>query len=314
MSEAEGVKHPIKRDIAKKIALATAGLTAVGVGAEIARRGVGQSVEVHTFTQVSPTETPSPITPTLEAVKPSLSAEAMLFAAGYEGKDKEEYIAQVFKEKENIIKNRYEGGGLAEDKKRVHALQGDIDAAFLTLVPPVASFIKQMLPGLILIESKGDPLVEKKETGAVGLCQITPIVMEDLEQSYPGFVKTKELINASDNIAIAAKYLDHLYKIFPDRALAVWAYHLGQTRMSRSLYNYLVNEKRVLSEQAYDALPPPQTVALVNRFKNDLSVPKFMDSVSLAIEIDHQYTDEGLKAGALRYVPLVAAANELLAA
>lgn len=292
------------------------GALAVGVGlGALDRATMTETV----LTQVpaatpAPTEIPLPEPASVETSKPLVSETGMVFAKGYDEKDTQEFAAQVIKEKENIQKNRYEGVSMDPDKTRVNALRGQIDASVAALTPAVAPFIPQILPGLIFVESRGDPGVEKKENKAIGLCQITPIVLTDLEKAYPGFTKGKDLKNPADNIAIAAKYLDHLYKIFPDPALATWAFHIGQTRLSRAMYRYLVYEKKVLTEHEYDKFPPPQTAGLVQRFRREFSVPKFMDAVPLAMEINEQYSDEGLRAGALRYVPLVSAGNELLAA
>ena len=295
------------------IAVGVGVVTGVGIGflaAETAR-----PKQTRILTEVKPTVIPN-LTVLLAATEiplPQLSKNAMVFASDYTIGEKRQFVTQVLREKENILKNRYEGVALYPDKKAVTDLMPKISSIAASLSPAVDPFIAQILPGLIFIESKGNPNPPSKGA-AVGLCQITPIVLEELEQVTPGVTKGKDMLQSDDNIEIAIRYLQHLYTIFPDKALAVWAYHIGQKQMAKAIINYLMFEEKRLTTQEYNLLKPPQTVALIRRYKDALIVPQLMLSTSMNIAIDEQYTDEGLRIGALSYVPLIAAGNELLAA
>lgn len=70
--------------------------------------------------------------------------------------------------------------------------------------------MKINLEAIIKIESSGDPKAFNKKSGARGLCQITPICLEEwnARQGHRGRFEEKDLFNASINKMVANWYLN----------------------------------------------------------------------------------------------------------
>src|SRR3990167_9498323 len=73
-----------------------------------------------------------------------------------------------------------------------------------------ADEIDDLIPAIIQVESSGNPNAVSK-AGAIGLMQITPIVLKEYNQHAPsGFLCGIDLYNPYDNKAIGAWYLHRL--------------------------------------------------------------------------------------------------------
>jgi soluble lytic murein transglycosylase len=108
-------------------------------------------------------------------------------------------------------------------------------------------------------ESGGDWLAES-DAGAKGLMQVTPIALKDV-QLRDG-VGAGDLFDPDYNLRVGTLYLSHLLDRFDDdRALALAAYHMGPTRVSRGLKKY----PGLSSREMIDKHAGPQTRAYVEK-------------------------------------------------
>lgn len=81
-----------------------------------------------------------------------------------------------------------------------------------------------LIVGIMLTESMGDPRARNSETGATGLLQVKPVVCKELR------VRRCDLFNPHRNISLGVQYLRLLQKYgFKDERL-ILAYGVGPTR------------------------------------------------------------------------------------
>ncbi|MEM9417421.1 MAG: lytic transglycosylase domain-containing protein [Planctomycetota bacterium] len=113
---------------------------------------------------------------------------------------------------------------------------------------------------VVMAESSGRADA-KSNRGAHGLMQITPITEKDVLQRNPDF-KRGNLFNPDYNLLIGTRYLSYLLGRFDgDEMLALTAYHMGPTRVSRIQREHPgITPDEILEQHA-----GPQTRAYVRR-------------------------------------------------
>lgn len=116
----------------------------------------------------------------------------------------------------------------------------------------------KILPGLIFAESQGDPK-RVSEAGAIGLCQLMPKTIREYAQLLNIASSGKErefrerFFDEKLNIYLGLIHLSRMLTLFPDPGLALWAYHLGEGKMAKSViepYARWVVEKTVEDRKA----------------------------------------------------------------
>ncbi len=165
-----------------------------------------------------------------------------------------------------------------------------IQTASRELGIPVDSSLLAIFPGLIFVESKGNPYARAGEPDANGseqlpyadkrargLCQLLPATALEEAQKLNtlGFTikLPPDLYDAKTNILLGLSHLSRLYKLFPEPALAVWAYHFGQGNLIRAIDMYLDHtfpDKKQELEIAWKASPTP-TPSLINNKEYDIN-------------------------------------------
>ncbi|MFN3168288.1 MAG: lytic transglycosylase domain-containing protein [Phycisphaeraceae bacterium] len=116
-----------------------------------------------------------------------------------------------------------------------------------------------LVRAVVEAESGGDWRAES-DAGARGLMQVTPIALKDV-QLRDG-VGPGDLFDPDYNLRVGTLYLSHLLDRFEgDVALALAAYHMGPTRVSRGLSKY----PGLSSREMIDKHAGPQTRAYVEK-------------------------------------------------
>ena len=94
---------------------------------------------------------------------------------------------------------------------------------------------KVILSIIILIESGGNPLAFNKKSGAMGLCQIRKICLDDYNLYHPhNAIRPQDLFTKKYNLKVAGWYLNHRipqllkhYGIKDTIDNRLWAYNAG---------------------------------------------------------------------------------------
>ena len=90
-----------------------------------------------------------------------------------------------------------------------------------------------LVSSVISVESHGDPNAYNEKSGAVGLMQITSVVLEEYNQFAPS--GDIDLYNAFDNIVLGAWYLHRLHEHYGCDTIEkiLMAYNAGITRCKK---------------------------------------------------------------------------------
>ncbi len=90
-------------------------------------------------------------------------------------------------------------------------------------------FLRKALGGIIFAESRNVENPSEDED-VVGLCQV---------KTGTAGLSREALLHPETNIKAAAEYLNTLCNTIPDRALALWAYNIGEGNIAYFMGNYL---------------------------------------------------------------------------
>lgn len=102
------------------------------------------------------------------------------------------------------------------------------------LAPIVPRDDRALVAAMICVESSGRPEA-RSSAGAVGLMQVTPIVLEELEQVEGRVVEPGRLVDPSTNIEVGYWYLCRLRRHYGLSIRdALRAYNAGPTRIRRA--------------------------------------------------------------------------------
>lgn len=92
------------------------------------------------------------------------------------------------------------------------------------------------------IESGGHPEAHNSHSGAVGLCQITPIVLKEYNSYYGLWYKEADLYNGDFNKIVANWYMNkripqmlRAYKLEDTLKNRLWAYNAGIGKVKRGI-------------------------------------------------------------------------------
>lgn len=174
------------------------------------------------------------------------------------------------------------------------------------------SFVPPLLPALIFVESSGNP---KADSGiAKGLCQLRwSTAKASANRLGTPLNSGEDLFDPKLNITLALESLHYLYQRFPDRGLALWSYHLGETNLARAMGAYTISQGNK-AEEIYNILNDPKQIGTANLTKNPkYGEPNFVklinsQRVTSQLKEDHAFGDD-----TEFYVPRIVAAAELLA-
>lgn len=91
----------------------------------------------------------------------------------------------------------------------------------------------ELVRAVVQAESSGDRLAQSK-LGAKGLMQIMPIAHKEVKRRYK--IKDGDLFDVDYNLRVGTLYLAYLLERFDgDVTLALAAYHMGPTRVSKRM-------------------------------------------------------------------------------
>ena len=105
------------------------------------------------------------------------------------------------------------------------------------------------------IESSGNPKAYNKHSKAVGLCQITPIVLVEYNRHHTAGFRTADLYNGKVNLLVATWYMNvripqmlRAYHIADTTKNRLWAYNAGISLVKRGFLpaetrNYIAKYK-----------------------------------------------------------------------
>lgn len=98
------------------------------------------------------------------------------------------------------------------------------------------------MPAIIQIESGGKESAFNANSGAVGLCQITPVVLKEYNLMVGADFKRKDLFNGQVNLKIATWYMNRRipqllkhYGIADTLKNRLWAYNAGIGKVRRGI-------------------------------------------------------------------------------
>ena len=227
----------------------------------------------------------------------SAKAEKTNFYQNYSDDDRNNLLEKVKTEKEQTS-NVYSKDDLDIIIANCLGNQPLVDQV-LSEVEFSPAFLKTQIPQLvtavIFVESKGNRLEESDDIGAKGLMQLKDGTADEVAKEL-GLVSF-DIFDQKTNVTLGMKYLEKLYRIFPEVGLALWAYHLGMGNMLDAIKNK-VGDQEINFENVAQ-------VILENKlnFENVVSSPFVSQMIKLGVFGD----DTGY------YVPRILAVNNLLA-
>ena len=116
-----------------------------------------------------------------------------------------------------------------------------------------------LVQAVVVAESSGNPAAYSSAQ-AKGLMQITPVTHTDAMQRFD--LPEGDLFDPDYNLQVGTRYLAHLLERFDgDRTLALAAYHMGPTRVSRLRREH----PQLSSSQLVEQHAGPKTRAYVKR-------------------------------------------------
>lgn len=182
-------------------------------------------------------------------------------------------------------------------------------------------WLEKAMLGLIFTENKGRPKTDElsKLSGnkGIGLCQLEANAISDARE----WAHLPPNINPEDpktNITLAVHYLNHMFNLYGDPTLALWAYNLGPGNMNDAIATYArskaktTEEIRAIDDTLSRSTPqePYGTKVLVKRYDmNGVNV-----STSDAVTAKFALKDPQIQNTTYEYVPRIALATQLLAA
>lgn len=136
---------------------------------------------------------------------------------------------------------------------------------------------ENLLIGLVIIESKGDPLIVNNKSGAKGLTQIMDPMAEAHKMQITGadtsdsnYDVTADLadvrFNADLNLQVAASEIADAYKYWGDWALAFDEWHAGRPNIYLKLQLYFKNTQGIQLRNIKDAVDEDDSMAIREQY------------------------------------------------
>lgn len=135
---------------------------------------------------------------------------------------------------------------------------------------------RQILAGLILVESSGNPqAISKDEKGnpiAYGLCQLKMKVAAEAARELKIPWNPDKLLDKDTNLQLGCYYLMKMIRLYPDCSLAIWSYHLGSGNMDAAIRQFVYDRAKDKTEldqaQAIFGTPfPPGTSIFTKKYQ-----------------------------------------------
>ncbi|GEM_PF-2559104 len=165
------------------------------------------------------------------------------------------------------------------------------------------SGIIDLIPNLIFVESNGKPESVSDAIGAKGLCQLKDDTAA--EQAAKIGMTSYDIFDPKTNITLAMKYLEEMYRYFPETGLTIWSYHLGMGNMVDAVANYL-GRSDVTIDNAFAGEPPLIAQLITN---GRINFENLVESLYVQSQIKNGKFGDDTQ----HYFPRVLAAEEMTA-
>lgn len=186
--------------------------------------------------------------------------------------------------------------------------------------------IHDLIKGIMLVESKGDPQAEGA-TGEIGLMQLMPDtaakIYADMQKSgeaEKAGLKEFSLRDPRTNIILGIKHLQDMMRIFHDPTVALLAYNSGSKNVERYVKEYAleqINKEKDINKKTdaqrefnimLEDMNTPGTAQLAKKY--NITVASLLDSPAVNKKLNELNPKE--KELVVSYVPKVAATTRLL--